>query len=218
MLSYVKMPFIPLHTHYHLNPIFFDTEFSGLTQHTQLLSLALVPMDGPWFYAVFTDVDLASLKPWLQENVVPHLHLTESQMAALPPGEYVSGSESEILPRLRTYLARFDNIVMWADVPAYDWVLFCELFGGAFGLPKNIHYIVRDLATLLEAKGYDVDTDRFALAYGKEGAAAGAVVSSSDGRAGTGQAPSETVEGVMRHNALGDALAGKICWKKITGE
>lgn len=200
-----------------MRPIFFDTEFSGLFQNAQLLSLALVPAEGPWFYAVFNDVELTELNPWLQENVVPHLPLSDAQLSNLPPGEYVTGSRSEILLRLHTYLAGFDSIVMWADVPAYDWVLFCELFGGAFGLPKNIHYIVRDLATLLEAKGYDIDTDRFLLAYGGVGAAAGAKASSSDGRLGAGQVPATTMEGLLRHNALGDAMACRKVYDKIKG-
>jgi hypothetical protein len=198
-----------------LSLIFIDTEFSGLHQNGQLLSLALVPDEGPWFYAVFTDADTSGLSAWHQENVVPHLRLSDAQLAKLPEGDYILGTQEQILPLLLDYLAVFETAVMWADVPAYDWVLFCELFGGAFGLPKNIHYIVRDLATLLEAKGYDVDTDRFALAY--QGAAAGAVVSSSDGRVGDGQAAAATVEGLLRHNALGDALACRACYQKIEG-
>ncbi|MEM6771849.1 MAG: 3'-5' exoribonuclease [Bacteroidota bacterium] len=197
-----------------MQPIFLDTEFSGLQQHAQLLSLALVPQSGPWFYAVFSDVDLKALSDWHQEHVVPHLRLSEVQLQALPPGEYILGRKSEILPRLRAYLAAFDQVVIWADVPAYDWVLFCELFGGAFGLPKNIHYIVRDLATLLEAKGYDIDTDRFDLAYNNQGADAGARVSSADGRVQDltpSLAPVETNEGLLQHNALGDALACRKC-------
>jgi len=196
-----------------LNTIFFDTEFTVLAQNARLLSLALVPDSGPWFYAVCTDEDTSGLSAWHQDNIVPHLPLTEAQLAALPPGKYVRGNRLEVMTALLDFLGGFDKIIMWADVPAYDWVLFCELFGGALGLPNNIHYMVRDLATLLEAKGYDVDTDRFALAY-EEGAAAGAKVSSSDGRVG-GQASAATSEGVLRHNALGDALAGMRCWEKI---
>jgi hypothetical protein len=207
------------HKNTHLSLIFFDSEFSGLHQNAQLLSLALVPENGPWFYAVFTDVDLASLSPWHQKHIVPHLELSERQLAALPEGIYLKADEAAVVSALRKYLATFEKVIMWADVPAYDWVLFCELFGGALSLPDNIHYIVRDLATLLEAKGYDVDTDRFALAYGNDqGAAAGAIISSSDGRVGDGQAPAETAEGLLRHCALGDALAGMACWTKLNAQ
>lgn len=198
-------------------PIFIDTEFSGLHQNAQLISLALVPQKGPWFYAVFIEVDTEALSPWHQENVVPNLELTDAQLRTLPAGTYVLGTREQILPHLREYLADFQHIVLWADVPAYDWVLFCELFGGAFGLPNNIHYIVRDLATLLEAKGYDIDTDRFAFAYEEQGADTAATVNSSDGRAGGSQAAAATKQGLLRHNALGDAMACRACWTKIMG-
>jgi hypothetical protein len=182
-----------------------------------------VPDEGPWFYAVCTDVDLATLSSWHQEHVVPHLDLTPAQLDQLGPGEYHKGRKEKIVAALRKYLSIYEDVVIWADVPAYDWVLFCELFGGALSLPKNIHYIVRDLATLLEAKGFDVDTDRFAFARGN---AAGAMVNSGDGREnltpdpspgerGEKIAPVETSEGLLRHNALWDALAGKKCWQKI---
>jgi len=199
----------------HLSLIFIDAEFSGLHQQAQLISLALVTKSGPWFYAVFTDVNTEKLSPWHQENVVPHLSLTDEQLARLPAGQYLRDTKENITKALRNYLAEFDQIVMWADVPAFDWVLFCELFGGALSLPANIHYIVRDLATLLEAKGYDVDTDRFALAFGDLGGAAGAKASSSDGRLEAGQGVASTGEGVLRHNALGDALAGSIVLSKL---
>lgn len=198
--------------------LFLDTEFSGLTQKAQLLSIALVPERGEWFYAVFSDQDTASLSAWHQEHVVPHLRLTDEQRRQLPPGKYMVSDTNTIVTALRTYLAGFDEIIIWADVPAYDWVLFCELFGGALSLPKNIHYIVRDLATFFETKGYAIDTDRFAFAYEELGAAAGATIRSADGREGEVETIAATNEGLLRHNALGDALACKACWVKILGK
>lgn len=124
---------------------------------------------------------------------------------------------AEIVTALRSYLKTFEEVVIWADVPAYDWVLFCELFGGALSLPKNIHYIVRDLATFLEAKGYDIDTDRFALAYENEGEDATVSINFSDGRLGKGQAYTNNPEGLFKHNSLGDALACQACFTKIMG-
>lgn len=195
--------------------LFIDAEFSGLHQKAKLLSLALVPATGPWFYAVFTDVDNALLSSWHQEHVIPQLRLTDAQLKLLPPGQYLVANSAEVVAALSIYLAGFDQIVTWADVPAYDWVLFCELFGGALSLPTNIHYVVRDLATLFEAKGYDIDIDRFAFAYDNLDAGPGATINSADGRGGSGQVPATTAEGLLRHNALGDALACKKCWTKL---
>ncbi|MBB4080319.1 hypothetical protein GGR28_002953 [Lewinella aquimaris] len=197
-----------------MSQLFLDTEFTGLHQHARLISLALVPNEGPWFYAVFDDVDKGGLTEWHQSHVVPHLELTEAQLETLGPGTYLVEDTSVIVAALRDYLASFETIEMWADVPAYDWVLFCELFGGALQLPRHVHYMVRDLATLFEVKGYDIDTDRFAFAYGGDAGATG----TGDGRAdlvGSPGAAKVAEGGLVRHNALGDALGGRACFKKL---
>lgn len=75
-------------------------------------------------------------------------------------------------------------------MPAYDWVFFCDLFGGALHIPSHIHYIVRDLATLLLCKGMDPDTDRFAMAFSEH---------------------NPPPAGLARHNALADAWGGMRC-------
>lgn len=174
--------------------LFLDTEFTGLTQQAELISLALVSEEGDYFYAEFTDYDPASLEDWHHEHVLPHLFLTKDTRPELPPqGELCLGTRAEVAEALRKWLEQWTSIEVWADVPAYDWVLFCELFGGALQLPKPIHYIVRDLATLLVARGLDPDADRFALAYGKEAPPAG----------------------LSRHQALGDALACGRCLEKL---
>lgn len=135
--------------------------------------------------------------------------LTEAQLNALPPGKYIRGNRREIVTALSDYLIGFDKIVMWADVPAYDWVLFCELFGGALNLPENIHYIVRDLATFLEARGYDPDIDRFTLAYGNKTENVSADLLHD-------RAVGATATGLLSHNALGDAMACRACFNKVT--
>ena len=76
---------------------------------------------------------------------------------------------------------------MWSDCLAYDWVLFCQLFGGAMKVPSFINYIPRDICTLFEVKGVDPDIDRVAYAGIKE----------------------------VKHNALADALLIKACYEKL---
>ncbi len=48
-----------------MKTILLDTEFTGLTQFTQLISLALVADTGEEFYAEFTDYDLDDKKDWM---------------------------------------------------------------------------------------------------------------------------------------------------------
>jgi len=146
--------------------IFLDTEFTGLEQSGQLISLALVSRDGGWFYAEFTDFDKENLSDWHQEHVLSNLWLDKGIRPefAEQTGQSIRGTTEEIVSKLKDWLAEFDKIEIWADVLAYDWVLFCELFGGALNLPKHIFYIPHDFSTLLKVLGKDPDVARESLA------------------------------------------------------
>ncbi|MEM7571688.1 MAG: 3'-5' exoribonuclease [Bacteroidota bacterium] len=192
--------------------LFLDTEFSALTQDAALLSLALVDEQGRWFYAVFTDSNWDGLSDWHQENVVPFLLLSPTQIEQLPAaGTYLKGDRAAVKLSLSNWLSSYEQIEIWADVPAYDWVLFCELFGGALSLPENIHYIVRDLATLLEMKGYNPDIDRFTFAH----ESTEKNENQDQWSTSAGPARKQSVSGLVRHNALGDALTSKAVFEKI---
>lgn len=165
--------------------IFLDTEFSGLEQSAFLISLALVSEDGDWFYAERTDFEPRVLSQWHQDHVLPYLfsQLKIHQPDFIDrPGTFVSGDASTLLTALRSWLAPFPLVEIWADVLAYDWVLFCELFGGALHLPQNIHYIPFDFSTLLKLKNVDPDISRTQLVPEWAG-----------------------LNSAMRHNALFDA-------------
>lgn len=53
--------------------LFLDTEFTGLHQHTTLISIGIVSADGRKFYAEFTDYDKNQIDVWLKENVLDNL-------------------------------------------------------------------------------------------------------------------------------------------------
>jgi hypothetical protein len=53
-----------------------------------------------------------------------------------------------------------EKIFVWSDCLAYDWVLFCDMFGGAMNLPKNIYYIPFDICTFFEITGINPDINR----------------------------------------------------------
>jgi len=152
--------------------IFLDTEFTGLHQRTTLISLAMVAESGEEFYAEFTDYDSSQLFPWLQEHVMPKLWLQNKlDFDRRPGGVYLRGDRDTIRKALEAWLKPFELIEVWADVLAYDWVLFCELFGGALYLPANVFYAPFDLATLFRLKNeitptckYQKDLNRFAFA------------------------------------------------------
>ena len=153
-----------------MTKIFLDTEFTGLHQRTTLISLALVAESGEEFYAEFTDYDPAQLNDWLKENVITKLWITnEKPFEKNAGGVYLKGGRLEIKEALANWFTQFNNgVEIWADVLAYDWVLFCELFGGALNIPENIFYAPFDLATLFRMKGliepeskYEKDLSRF---------------------------------------------------------
>lgn len=176
-----------------MKTLFLDTEFTELTQSAELLSIALVDENDRWFYGVFSDIETCELSPWHQKYVVPFLPLSKEQLKRLPDnGTYITSNKQEITKSLLDWLNAYDQIEIWADVPAYDWILFAELFGGARSLPKQIHYIVRDLATLLVVNELDPNIDRFEFAY-------------------KGHPPLE----LIRHNALGDAMNTRDCFRKL---
>ena len=149
--------------------LFLDTEFSGLHQNTTLISIGLVSECGKTFYSELTDYDKSQIDEWLQTNVIDKLHLkkpTDTQEVIVNTfgknREHTTlcGTKDWLQRELRFWLEQFDQVEIWSDCLSYDWVLFCEIFGGAFSIPKNVYYIPFDLSTLLYAKGIDADINR----------------------------------------------------------
>ena len=179
--------------------IFYDAEFTGLHQSTSLISLALCAEDGREFYAEFSDFDRAQCDDWVREHV---LSLTRwcNQPDAVPfvrqEGQLrlCFGDRAFVRKALLEWLSAFEQIQIWADCLAWDWVLFCELFGGALALPQQIFYMPFDLLMLFKCKGLDPDTPRLAFAR-KQGA----------------QLPENQL-----HNALFDARLARVCYDLLT--
>lgn len=172
--------------------IFFDTEFTGLHQRTTLVSIGLISEDGRTFYAETWDYDPKQVDDWIRDNVIANLRfvgISESDPVLDEEHHAMKGSRSTVAIRLMDWLAQFDTCEMWSDCLAYDWVLFCELFGGALKIPKNIYYIPFDLATLLKTEHIDPDVSREEF--------------------------SGLEAGKHKHNALWDAKVIKACYEKV---
>ena len=180
--------------------IFLDTEFTGLHQKTTLISIGLVAENGNGFYAEFNDYDVTQLNDFISQHVLVHLNKTVMPYTRWTGKEkniFVTGTTQQIKSLLEIWLTQFSMIEIWADALAYDWVLFCELFGGAMSIPKNIFYAPFDLATLFRIKGfiepvenYSKDISRFAFVDADES---------------------------FRHNALEDAKVELLCYLKLVG-
>lgn len=146
--------------------IFFDTEFTGLHQNTTLISIGLVAENGREFYAEFTDYDKSQIDGWLQENIIDKLIYKsneENENWAYTDGAHTGrlGDKNYIVQELEKWLDSFvEPVEMWSDCLAYDWVLFCQLWGGALNVPKWIYYIPFDICTLFKIKGINPDINR----------------------------------------------------------
>ena len=170
--------------------VFFDTEFTGLWQGTSLISIGCVSEEGQKFYAECDDFDLSQVNDWIKSNVTDHLWIQNPETVVPDDVTYVVGDRLDVAIELRRWLAQWPNVEMWSDVLAYDWMLFCQLFGGPFGLPVNVYYIPFDLATVLKMNGVDPDINRETYAG--------------------------MTEGAQKHNALWDAEVIQACFRVLT--
>lgn len=176
--------------------IFFDTEFTGLHKNTTLISIGLISECGKTFYAELTDYDKSQIDDWLQENVITKLFLKGKLGEEISYTGYenywtYSGKKSGLSFSLEKWLSQFEHVEMWSDCLSYDWVLFNDIFGGAFDIPKNVYYIPFDICTLFKLKGIDPDINREKF--------------------GCGEHYSE----MKKHNALWDARVIGMCYDKL---
>ena len=182
--------------------VFLDTEFTGLRQNTTLVSIGLVAENGDTFYAELTDYDKSQVDHWLQKNVINNLYLADiiqgigSNWNPTTKENIARGDRQFVAQGLREWFKELDGwanpnppVEIWSDCLAYDWVLFNELFGGAFGIPESVYYIPFDICTLFKMKNIDPDVSREDFI-------------------------GEEVAGV-KHNALYDAKVIKACYEKL---
>jgi hypothetical protein len=184
--------------------IFFDTEFTGLHQDTTLISIGLVSECGKTFYAEFTDYDKTQIDEWLQTNVLDNLLFNNYDNQGLilnnNPDEYsLKANSLWISEQLSLWLLQFKQVEMWSDCLSYDWVLFCQLWGHAFNVPKNVYYIPFDICTLMNAKGVDPDINReeYVVDHMNYSPVEGDILG-------------------KKHNALWDSHIIKACYEKLT--
>lgn len=128
--------------------VFFDTEFTGLHQHTTLISIGMVDEMGRSLYLELNDYDQSQIDDWLQDNVIDNLEGKTK----------VSSEEASII--IKDFFSNYEHVEMWSDCLSYDWVLFNQLFGHAFNIPDNVCYIPFDICTLFKLRGVDPDVSR----------------------------------------------------------
>ena len=157
--------------------MFFDMEFTGLHQNTTLISIGMVDENNKSLYCELNDYDKTQVDDWLRKNVIANLHNTNPV------------NTEQTRKAIEGFVEPYDHVEVWSDCLAYDWVLFNQLWGHAFNVPKNIYYIPFDICTLFKMKGIDPDINR-------------------EDFAGLVDVPE-------KHNALWDARVIKACYDKL---
>ena len=195
--------------------VFLDTEFTGLHQNTSLLSIGIIDEDGRTFYAEISDYDFTQMDEWLLENIMSHMifepakpgeeeYYSAERFDDNPIGQdlYKSyslkmrGTIKEVAQELEKWLNQYDKVEIWSDCLAYDWMLFCQMFGGAMNIPSNVYYIPFDICTLFIMEGIDPDISR--EFYIRE------------------RLDNIDMPLFMKHNALWDAKVIRECFFKLT--
>ncbi len=142
--------------------LYFDTEFTELSKKGKLISLAFVSENDEIFYAEFDDFAAKTCNKWVMENVISNLLFKERETFIKTSGNicYMKDDSGKIANALCNWFSELGNVEIYADCPAFDWVFFCNLFGTAFNIPKEVFYIPFDLATFLKYRGIDPDISR----------------------------------------------------------
>jgi 3' exoribonuclease, RNase T-like len=115
---------------------FLDTEFidSGPAEPISLISIGIVCEDGRELYLEWRYAPLDLANDWVKANVLPHLK-----------GGDVSVLFGEMAGRIGSFVGDDPKPEFWGFYSAFDWVLFCGIFGGMLNLPKGWPKYCHDL-------------------------------------------------------------------------
>lgn len=117
----------------------FDTEFIDSVDSLDLVSIGIIAEDNRTYYAVSNEFDSQKACLWVKENVFPLL---------IAPN--LRKNKAQIKDEIIAFI--IDKPEFWVFNGAYDWVLFCKLFGNTSNLPNNypkFAYDVKQLSYLL---------------------------------------------------------------------
>jgi len=148
--------------------IFFDTEFTGLHKDTTLVSIGMIDENGRSFYAEFSDYDKDQCDDWIKENVIKHLYLGNYEHIEISDNHTsVYGNKKFIKEKVEKWLSEYNEIDLISDCCHYDMVLFIDIFGSAFDLPKNVnpacHDINQDIGkkfSISEKEAFDLSREK----------------------------------------------------------
>lgn len=166
-----------------MKKLYFKTQHTNYNVSATLISLGIVADSGEEFYAEFTDFNYTQIDEFHRTVIFPNLFIDKfpkkeafqwftvadpggtTSCTVIMPEEgsvYVKGGTQTIVKQLIGWLDGFkEKVRFYGDTCSYDWVLFCQMFGGAMELPLDmISHIPIDLSTRLLEVGYGTDINR----------------------------------------------------------
>lgn len=122
---------------------YLDTEFDETAERLFLISLALRAEDGRELYLISTSFSRELCNPWIKANVLPRLVTDSTTSAIALPIE-------EFKIKIEEFVGLDPDSEFWGWVSAYDWVLFCRLWGRMMDIPSSYPYVCNDLRALTQ--------------------------------------------------------------------
>ena len=150
---------------------FFDTEFIEKPNTINLISIGIVSEEGDSYYAVCSDfnAETAWNNGWIRENVLKtifkdFLKIEASNDVTSTDGKFTlanfqvlksiySLTTSTIKKEILAFIE--PNPTFYAYYSAYDWVVFCWIFGRMIDLPEGYPMYCYDLKTMMDREGLD---------------------------------------------------------------
>ena len=131
---------------------FIDTEFAEKPNTIDLISIGIKCEDGRMFYAENMDFNKNLANYWVEANVLPKLRWHNLKFwngftkvdFDNPKDIRIYGSLIDIRCEILDFIGK-DIPEFWGYYSAYDWVVFCWLFGAMVDLPKGWPMYYRDL-------------------------------------------------------------------------
>lgn len=134
--------------------IWIDTEFVdrgvALSATSDLISIGMVREDGKELY--FENASFyqkGRLSEFHEKHVIPKLTGKDKRLW-LP----------ELADEITRFMADVEKPEFWAFYAAYDWVLFCKIFGTLMDLPKGWPQLCLDVKQLMIWIGIDDEPAR----------------------------------------------------------
>lgn len=141
---------------------FLDTEFieSGKHYTVDLISIGIISEDGRKYYAISHEFDPKKASDWVKQNVLGKLppkpgtfNPAEASIRELSESKAWKSRE-QIKQELLEFITPDEKgIEFWAGWAAYDWVVFCWIFGCMIDLPEGYPYYCNDVIQWLNQLG-----------------------------------------------------------------